>query len=143
MFFFSILYKHLCKYIIKYKLLFCFFCISFIYFYSYFFKIRFRIAHLSWSLLPKPFFPALVRTWLSLNLIISVSLNGATAYQLNKIPFAPSGEGRWMVWMNSVGMQPGVYIWASGGVKVGVPMGPVMWPLPLGPAARGRDGAHG
>lgn len=48
-----------------------------------------------------------------------------------------------MVRMNSAGMQPEVCIWASGGVKVGAPKGPVMWPLPLGPAARGRDRAHG
>lgn len=45
----------------------------------------------------------------SLNLIINVTLNGATAYQLNKIPFA-SFEERCTVRMNSAGMQPAVYM---------------------------------
>lgn len=47
-----------------------------------------------------------------------------------------------MVWMNSAGMQPGVYM----GVRrseSGGPHGTCNGALPLGPAARGRDRAHG
>lgn len=63
------------------------------------------------KLLSKPFF-FYSFSWdmsVSLNLIISVTLKGVAAHQLNKTPFASSGE-RCVVWVNSAGMQPGVYM---------------------------------